>query len=88
MYCVALDSAMKRKVWRLRPEASIVGDLPVAKSNQIADSKNAFSIRLALKMQIVSCVACKPHTTQSRDDIFKLLRRPVVDFKELIPPAY
>jgi hypothetical protein len=48
-----------------KAEASIIRDLPVAKSYQIADSKKAFSARFALKMQSVSSVACKPHTTQS-----------------------
>jgi hypothetical protein len=50
-----------------KAEASIIRDLPVAKSNQIADSKNAFSVRFALKMQkgSVTLPVHKPLATQS-----------------------
>ncbi len=55
-----------------KAEASIIRDLPVAKSNQIADSKNAFSVRFALKMQkgSVTLPVHKPLATQSWDGIF------------------
>jgi hypothetical protein len=58
---------MKKEGMETRAEASIIRDLPVAKSYQIADSKKAFSARFALKMQkgLVTLPVHKPLTTQS-----------------------